>query len=270
MAKNKPYVIFAPHIDDEMIGCFQLLEEKQVREVFYFYDLTPERQDEARAVASYYEFIPRFMGIEKNAGNLNSDAVILAPNIRDSHPHHKLVNQVAKSLPNKKQYYSIDMNVRRDRVKNDAKKLDHLIKFYPSQKKLFEQDDKYHLFESLLESDASKMIWVAFQREGIHAYPEAGKNPSLEDVSFLQYPHRHIFHFKVYIEIFHDERDIEFIQFKRWLESLYQGTLDLNHRSCEMIGEELYVKILSRYPGRSVKIEVSEDNENGAVVEYML
>ena len=41
------------------------------------------------------------------------------------------------------------------------------------------------------------------------------------DVSFLGYPHRHIFHFKVMIEVYHDDRDIEFIQFKRWMEGLY-------------------------------------------------
>ena len=40
-------------------------------------------------------------------------------------------------------------------------------------------------------------------------------------VSF-RYKHRHIFHFKVWIEVFHDDRDIEFIQFKRWLENLYK------------------------------------------------
>ena len=49
------------------------------------------------------------------------------------------------------------------------------------------------------------------------------------DVSFLGYAHRHIFHFKVAIDVFHDDRDIEFIGSKRWLESLYaSGTLELN------------------------------------------
>jgi len=59
-----------------------------------------------------------------------------------------------------------------------------------------------------------KQIWVTFKKEGIHKYPAALEDPKLEDVSFLGYPHRHIFHFKVWIEVFHDDRDIEFIQFK--------------------------------------------------------
>jgi hypothetical protein len=75
-----------------------------------------------------------------------------------------------------------------------------------------------------------KMIWVTFQKEGIHKYPAALTDPNLAtgdeyDVSFLGYPHRHIFHFKVAIEVFHDDRDIEFIQFKRWLENLYKGAI---------------------------------------------
>ena len=74
-----------------------------------------------------------------------------------------------------------------------------------------------------------RSIWVTFQREGIHKYPGADKHPKLAtgdyyDVSFLGYPYRHIFHFRVWIEVFHNDRDIEFIQFKRWLEVLYDGS----------------------------------------------
>ena len=68
--------------------------------------------------------------------------------------------------------------------------------------------------------NAKRWIWVTFKKEGIHKYPAALEDPALAtgdeyDVSFLGYPHRHIFHFKVAIEVFHDDRDIEFIQFKR-------------------------------------------------------
>ena len=120
-----------------------------------------------------------------------------------------------------------------------------------------------------------KSIWVTFQKEGVHLYPAAKDDPNLatgnwDDVSFLGYAHRHMFHFKVGIEVFHDDRDIEFIQFKRWLESLYSdGTLELNHRSCEMISDELAEKINDRYPGRGINIEVSEDGENGSNATYM-
>jgi hypothetical protein len=118
------------------------------------------------------------------------------------------------------------------------------------------------------------MIWVTFRKEGIHRYPAAGHDPKLAsgdeyDVSFLQYPHRHIFHFKVYLEVFHDDRDVEFIQFKRWLENLYnKGTLELNHKSCEMIADDLHKEISSKYTDRKIWIEISEDGENGCLKQY--
>ena len=122
---------------------------------------------------------------------------------------------------------------------------------------------------------AKKMIWVTFQKEGLHKYPAALDDPNLAtgdeyDVSFLGYIHRHIFKFRVSIEVFHDDRDIEFIQFKRWLEKLYaESTLTLDFKSCEMISDDLYLQINERYPGRDVNIEVSEDGENGSLTQYM-
>jgi hypothetical protein len=120
----------------------------------------------------------------------------------------------------------------------------------------------------------NKMIWVTFQKEGMHKYPAALTDPALKtgdeyDVSFLGYPHRHIFHFKVWIGVTHNDRDIEFIQFKRWLEKLYSGgALQLDFKSCEMMSDDLYDAISGRYPGREVWIEVSEDGENGSFIKY--
>ena len=112
-------------------------------------------------------------------------------------------------------------------------------------------------------------IWVKFSKEGIHKYPAALTDPTLADVSFLGYPHRHIFKFKVAIQVFHDDRDIEFILFKRWLESLYSdGILQLDYKSCEMISDELAARINIMYPRRDIFIKVSEDGENGSYAEY--
>ena len=122
-------------------------------------------------------------------------------------------------------------------------------------------------------TEAKRQIWVTWQREGIHKYPAALTEPSLADVKFLGYPHRHMFHFRVWIDVFHNDRDVEFIQFKRWCESLYSSdssVLSLDYKSCEMMADDLYTQIASRYPGRVVHIEVSEDGENGALIRYEL
>jgi len=123
-------------------------------------------------------------------------------------------------------------------------------------------------------NNAQRSIWVTFKKEGIHMYTGADSDPKLatgdwDDVSFLGVPHRHIFHFRVWLSVTHNDRDVEFIQFKRWLNSLYEKTtLELDYKSCEMIADDLYDQIAMRYPERKVIIDVSEDNENGCVIEY--
>ena len=82
-------------------------------------------------------------------------------------------------------------------------------------------------------------IFVTFQMEGTHQWKEC----PYDDVAFLTDIHRHMFHFRCEREVFHDDRDVEFIKFKR-----------------EMIAKEL----LNEF--KLIKCEVSEDNENGAIV----
>jgi hypothetical protein len=127
----------------------------------------------------------------------------------------------------------------------------------------------------------SSFIWVTFQKEGIHRYPAAATDVKLAtrrfglpeehwlDVSFLADPHRHIFHFRVEMEVFHDDRDVEFIQAKRIMERWYNdGTLYLDYKSCEMMANDLYSKLITKWPGRSYAIEVSEDGENGCRINF--
>jgi len=125
------------------------------------------------------------------------------------------------------------------------------------------------------KQNAKRWIWVTFQKEGIHKYPAALEDPALAtgdeyDVSFLGYPHRHKFHFRVAISVVHNDRDIEFIQFQRWLENLYKDdVIQLDYKSCEMMSDDLFEQIADSYPGRDIKIEISEDGENGALIEYV-
>ena len=108
------------------------------------------------------------------------------------------------------------------------------------------------------------MIAVTFQRAGYHKYPGAP-----EDVSYLQDKHRHLFKFKVAIEVFAEDREIEFHQFLNWLESLYTGHLSLDNASCEMVSDTLAAAVNSKYPGRQLAIEVWEDGECGSIAEYV-
>jgi hypothetical protein len=115
----------------------------------------------------------------------------------------------------------------------------------------------------------SKHVWVTFQRKGYHFYRNAP-----DDVAYLRDRHRHLFKFKVKIQVWHDDREIEFHQFQNRIEAWYDdGALELNHRSCEMIADDLYLKLVETYGSeraRECTIEVSEDGECGAECQYSI
>jgi hypothetical protein len=262
------HVIFAPHCDDELIGCYRYLRDGVVSTVYYFCELTPARMEEAKKCASIFGFEPIFvtdvMSIE-----IPSNTVLLLPSVKDAHPHHKVVNRLGSRYRCKHLYYSVDMGGKFDVLMplDRARKEAFLKNIYPSQAKLFE-NEKYFLFEHVVEDESSKMIWVTFQKHGLHRYPSASTGEGLEDVAYLGSMHRHLFKFRVDIEVFHDDREIEFHQFQNWLIDFYNGSYELDHKSCEMIADHLAKVIQYKYQGRRLIIEVSEDGENGCRVEY--
>lgn len=151
---SKNVIILAPHVDDEVIGCYRLLAQGIVSDVVYFEDLTPERIEEAWAAADYFGFNPHFGASELNTLPDRDSKTFYAPNVSDLHPHHKYVNVMAKRLLHSR-YYSVDMNVPFDVLTEEEQegKKQALLTLYPSQRKLLESNDAYHLFESDLRTD---------------------------------------------------------------------------------------------------------------------
>jgi hypothetical protein len=106
-------------------------------------------------------------------------------------------------------------------------------------------------------------IIVNLQVEGIHHWPEC----PIEEVSFLKFPHRHIFHIECKKAVTHLDRDVEIIELKReitlWLKKMYgneKSVHDFNSMSCEMIAVRLIETFQLNY------CKVLEDNENGAEI----
>lgn len=107
--------------------------------------------------------------------------------------------------------------------------------------------------------------------EAVHNWPGVVHIPGLEEVQYLQYPHRHQFVVRAYSKVTHSDRDVEFIWLAHQIENLIKGTfpkyhnstaLDIGSRSCEMIGE----LVLKHFP-EVYKVSVAEDDENGAIME---
>lgn len=110
-------------------------------------------------------------------------------------------------------------------------------------------------------------IIVRLQIDGMHNFPAAKE--LFPEVGFLADGHRHIFHIEARKEVFHDNRDVEFIMFKRdiqdYLRQMYYKpelrTHEFGPMSCEMIAKE----ILKQFD--CISVSVWEDLENGAIVE---
>lgn len=107
--------------------------------------------------------------------------------------------------------------------------------------------------------------------EGTHYY---GVAP--DPVKDLRNEHRHIFHVRVQISVFHDDREVEFFVLKHDVENAIAclstrtaGCYTLGACSCEMIGKKIYDSLKEKYKllSRNVVISVSEDDNNEGILE---
>jgi len=100
---------------------------------------------------------------------------------------------------------------------------------------------------------------------GVHCWADAPDGPH----AHLRNPHRHEFHVAVDFQQFHDDREIEYLTFKDWLESVLAAwPLNLGGRSCEMMAAHIHKACEAQWGAmRDYRVEVSEDGENGAIVE---
>ena len=109
-------------------------------------------------------------------------------------------------------------------------------------------------------------VYCTLQVEGTHNWPGC----PFDEVDYLRVPHRHVFHIKAYASVQHNDRDQEFIMLKHKIEDyLFREYYDMRKKlhvfgsmSCEMIAEKLCTKF------DLDMCDVSEDNENGAIIRY--
>jgi hypothetical protein len=146
-------IILAPHIDDEVIGCYSKLSE--VTDVYYFYECTKERKKEAKRVAKLFGYRVHFNAkIDKI--NFNKVKRVYAPGSYDLHKDHKTVNKKIKQIHLEHSFelffYSIDMNRKPVYLKKDSSKKKKLLDIFKSQNTLF-NDEKYFLFEDIYQKD---------------------------------------------------------------------------------------------------------------------
>ncbi len=101
---------------------------------------------------------------------------------------------------------------------------------------------------------------VRFTSPGFHHWPGATGQRA-----YLSQPHRHLFHVEARIEVYHDDREIEFHDFLEFCRLNFPSG-NLGARSCETLARNLAGAISTTYQDRTVSVSVFEDGEVGAVV----
>ena len=271
-------VILAPHPDDEIIGCFKLLKAGAVKAVLYFFDCEGVRLAElarfCRDLGLEYRILrPVLHEVESAIEKLKPEA-ILVPHPRDYHPHHKTICMLGQALAGMNEnlsikYYSVEMNVPDldilEPVLREEKRA-WLDKYYPSQKKLWETNPKYYLFEYVSKYPSIPSVVIELNVYGFHQARELEGEGKL-----YENPHSHVFKVSVEIGVSHLDRDIEFYDFRTWLTTkiykMYRsehGVIDFGFRSCEEIARDIYYQIKKFFAYRlpayiPVKVEVAED-----------
>jgi len=128
-----------------------------------------------------------------------------------------------------------------------------------------------------------KYIKIQFNMPGFHFWKKAPTQ-----YSFLRNKHRHMFYWTVVVSVKDSDREIEFIDLKDWFmhflkeefgyltgenQGFLNKHLDFGGLSCENIAQathDLVDKIdCDLMSSEQIKsIEVLEDNENGALIEF--
>jgi len=109
-------------------------------------------------------------------------------------------------------------------------------------------------------------VIVRLSVEGLHRWPDAAKY--IPAVGYLSNLHRHNFHIELKKQVDDDDRQIEFIMYKRqidkYLTKKYHDAeydcLNFDAMSCEMIAKELLEAFNAEY------VMVDEDSECGAEI----
>lgn len=149
---NKEYIIIAPHADDEIIGCYEVLKTGKVATVYF---PTREAVAESMTSALTYGFEPKIISISKGISVkiLNEVTFLFGPDPNyDFHPEHRFWGHVVERAAREQKlnvcFYNTNMNAPYIReVKDQQGKQKALDICYSQKADLWRFDHRYFLFE---------------------------------------------------------------------------------------------------------------------------
>jgi len=147
-------VIIAPHPDDEIIGCYDILSNEFHNPIIvYTSEIAKERQEETRKLREVFPNIKIQMYCYNIPPNLlnNSNTFYFPHPTYELHPDHRMQGSIGENLARQGIdviFYSTNMNAPFiHEVTTPNEKLRILNEIYPSQSDLWKYDHKYFLFE---------------------------------------------------------------------------------------------------------------------------
>jgi hypothetical protein len=106
----------------------------------------------------------------------------------------------------------------------------------------------------------SAYVEISTRFPGWHHWPSA---PAHRD--YLAVRHRHLFHVTASLEVWHDDREVEFHDLLEFVErQTNRYGEELGACSCEHIAQRIGEAVMEKWPDRGLVVAVSEDGENGA------
>ena len=251
-------IVFAPHLDDEIIGCYSVLQDIDLI-VYFTKDYREESLQAVKNKRKFFGKVVTYMHFDSWDKQTTEEDIIYLPSKYDYHPEHKKVRNIGLSFLGKKMFYSVEMNVPWLEEEIDPTTKEEVFDlYYPAESML---NDKYWLFKSIKSYDDIIFASIKLQFEQFHCWPNAP-----EEVGFLRAKHRHIFHLTVNIQQFQDDRDIEYFLFQREVQELKDTIEWKENTSCEMFSIQLKRKLEVKYPNREIQVSLFEDGENGAII----
>ena len=148
------HVIIAPHTDDEIIGCYEILTNPDIKPIIiYTTDIEEERKKECMKLKDEIEIKAQYFlfNIPSNLLNPLSNNIFYFPHpIYETHPEHRYHGMIGESMARNGfdvVFYITEMNAPfKSECPRPNAKLELLNKIYPSQKELWKYEHKYFLF----------------------------------------------------------------------------------------------------------------------------